>query len=214
MPKQEENSTPSSSKPFNPLSKAQLAHSLAEAFLTSELHPLPPRTKFSGAGVYAIYYSGGLSIYRGLIKRNAASKDAAPIYVGKAIPSGGRKGGMDFEAAPGHTLFSRLSEHGVSVNEASNLKSSDFQCRYLVVDDVWIPLAESLLIERFQPLWNVLVDGFGNHDPGSGRHQQKKSPWDALHPGRGWAERLQACAKSKEEVESEITAFFLSNPGR
>jgi hypothetical protein len=102
----------------------------------------------------------------------------------------------------------------VSVAEASNLESSDFQCRYLVVDDVWIPLAESLLIERFQPLWNVLVDGFGNHDPGSGRHQQKKSPWDVLHPGRGWAERLQPCAKSKEEVESEITAFFLANSGR
>jgi hypothetical protein len=214
MPKQEENLVPDSSKPFNPLSKAQLARSLAEAFLTSELHPLPPGTRFSGEGVYAIYYTGGLSIYRALIKRNAVSKDAAPIYVGKAIPSGGRKGGMDFEAAPGHSLFNRLTEHGVSVAETSNLESRDFLCRYLVVDDVWIPLAESLLIERFQPLWNVLVDGFGNHDPGSGRHQQKKSPWDVLHPGRGWADRLQPCAKSKEEVEAEIAAFFQNNRGR
>ena len=214
MPKQKEQPTPDSSKPFNPLSKAQLAHSLAEAFLTSELHSLPPGTRFSGAGVYAIYYTGGLSIYRALIKRNAMSKDAAPIYVGKAIPSGGRKGGMDFEAAPGHSLHNRLSEHADSIVEASNLDIRDFQCRFLVVDDVWIPLAESLLIERFQPLWNVLVDGFGNHDPGSGRHQQKKSPWDVLHPGRGWAERLQPCAKTKEEVEAVITAYFQNNRGR
>ena len=214
MPKQEDQPKPDSSKPFNPLSKAQLAHSLAEAFLTSELHPLPPSKKFSGAGVYAIYYTGALPTYRALIKRNAVSKDVAPIYVGKAIPSGGRKGGMDFEATPGHTLFNRLSEHADSILEASNLESCDFQCRYLVVDDVWIPLAESLLIEKFQPLWNVLVDGFGNHDPGSGRHQQKKSPWYVLHPGRDWADRLQPCAKSKEEVEAVIVAFFQNNRGR
>jgi hypothetical protein len=214
MPKREQKSEPDSSKPFNPLSKSQLAHSLAEAFLSSEPHPLPPGKRFSGAGVYAVYYTGALPTYRDLIKRNAVSEDAAPIYVGKAIPSGGRKGGMDFDAAPGHTLFNRLSEHADSIAEASNLESRDFQCRYLVVDDVWIPLAESLLIERFQPLWNVLVDGFGNHDPGSGRHQQKKSPWDVLHPGRKWAERLQPCVKSKEEVESAITAFFMAHRGR
>lgn len=199
---------PDSSKPFNPLSKAQLAHSLAEAFLTSELHALPPSEKFPVTGVYAIYYTGGLPIYRALIERNATSKDAAPIYVGKAIPSGGRKGGMDFEAAPGHGIFNRLSEHAASIKAAPDLKSSDFKCRYLVVDDVWIPLAESLLIGRFQPLWNVLVDGFGNHNPGSGRHRQKKSPWDVLHPRLGWAEKLQPCAQSREEVEAEIVAFF------
>jgi len=172
---------------------------------------LPPSTKFSGAGVYAIYYTGKLPIYRPLIRHNELSEYPAPIYVGKAIPSGGRKGGMDFEAAAGHSLLNRLSEHGDSIKEASNLDGLDFKCRYLVVDDVWIPLAESLLIERFQPLWNVLVDGFGNHAPGSGRYQQKMSPWDVLHPGRGWAKKLQPCAKSKEDVETEIEKFFLAN---
>lgn len=208
MPKQYPKQEPDSSKPFNPLSKAQLAHSLAMAFLTSELHPLPPGKKFSGAGVYAIYYCGELPIYRPLVESNSQSEVPAPIYVGKAIPSGGRKGGMDFEAAPGQSLLKRLSEHADSVAEASNLEGHDFECRYLVVDDIWIPLAESLLIERFQPLWNVLIDGFGNHAPGSGRYQQKMSPWDVLHPGRGWARKLQPCAKSKEDVEAEISAFF------
>jgi hypothetical protein len=136
----------------------------------------------------------------------------APIYVGKAIPPGGRKGGMDFEAATGTSLFGRLSEHAESIAQSSNLKINDFRCRHLVVDDIWIPLGESLLIERFKPLWNVLIDGFGNHDPGSGRHQQKKSPWDALHPGRQWAERLQPCAKTREELESEIAMFLHDIP--
>jgi hypothetical protein len=115
---------------------------------------------------------------------------------------------MDFEAAPGHSLFNRLSEHAESIIQTSDLDIADFQCRFHVVDDIWIPLGESLLIDRFRPLWNVLVDGFGNHAPGAGRYQQKKSPWDALHPGRRWAEKLRPSAKTVEIIESEITAFF------
>ncbi len=201
-------------KPFNPLSKGHLARSVADALLAADLRPMPPAERFPGAGVYAIYYTGSLPIYRPLIAHNKASKIPAPIYVGKAIPSGGRKGGMDFEAAVGNSLFNRLSEHADSIAKASNLEVGDFQCRYLVVDDIWIPLAESMLIDRFQPLWNLEIDGFGNHDPGSGRHQQKKSPWDVIHPGREWAERLQPCAKSKRDIESRIAAFFQVHPGR
>jgi len=46
------------------------------------------------------------------------------------------------------------------VEEVQNLRSLDFLCRYLISDDIWIPLGESLLIEQFQPLWNVLIEGF------------------------------------------------------
>lgn len=28
-----------------------------------------------------------------------------------------------------------------------------------------MPLAESMLIEQLKPVWNVCLDGFGNHDP-------------------------------------------------
>lgn len=115
---------------------------------------------------------------------------------------------MDFEATTGRALTTRLSDHADSVRQASNLRIQDFKCRYLIVDDIWIPLAESMLIQRFQPLWNVAVDGFGNHDPGAGRHNQRTSPWDVLHPGRPWVEKLQPCAKAKEEIESEIADFL------
>jgi hypothetical protein len=208
MRRKVEKPEPDSPKPFNPLAKRQLAQSIAEALLISDLSPLPPSIRFPGAGIYAIYYSGAAPRYRKLIEKNAASESLAPIYVGKAIPFGGRKGGMDFDSAPGYSLFSRLSEHADSINETADLEIGDFRCRYLVVDDIWIPLGESLLIDRFRPLWNVLIDGFGNHAPGAGRYQQKKSPWDALHPGRRWAEKLQPPAKTVEIIESEIAAFF------
>ena len=214
MPKKDQQPSADSSKPFNPLSKSHLARSVADALLATELRPLAPAERFPGAGVYAIYYTGSLPMYSPLIAHNKSSEVPAPIYAGKAIPSGGRKGGMEFESAVGHSLFNRLSDHADSIVKASNLDVGDFQCRYLVVDDIWIPLAESMLIDRFQPLWNLDIDGFGNHDPGSGRHQQKKSPWDAIHPGREWAERLQPCAKSKKVIESKIAAFFHTHFGR
>ncbi|MDE3187349.1 MAG: Eco29kI family restriction endonuclease [Acidobacteriota bacterium] len=213
MPKNEQPQE-GSSKPFNPLSKAHLARSVADALLAAAVHPLPPQVRFTGSGVYAIYYIGSLPIYQALLARNSSSKTPAPIYVGKAIPSGGRKGGMDFESAIGNSLLNRLSEHADSIAKASNLRASDFQCRYLVVDDIWIPLAESMLIDRFRPLWNLELDGFGNHDPGSGRHQQKRSPWDVIHPGREWAEKLQPCARSSGEIESRIAEFFQALDGR
>lgn len=212
MPKQDERSAKDSSKPFNPLSKSQLARSVADALLGAELRPLPPKERFAGAGVYAIYYTGPFQIYSPLVAQNRSSDMPAPIYVGKAIPSGGRKGGMDFESAVGNSLFNRLSEHADSIAKAENLQVTDFQCRYLVVDDIWIPLAESMLIHRFRPLWNRALDGFGNHDPGSGRHKQKNSPWDVLHAGRVWALRLQPCARSRDEIELKIKQFFDADP--
>ncbi len=101
-------------------------------------------------------------------------------------------------------LYDRLREHAESIKQAENLSLSDFACRYLAVDDVWIPLAESLLIETFKPLWNILVDGFGNHDPGGGRYNQRRSAWDLLHPGRLWAERLRTARISREQLLQRI----------
>lgn len=37
---------------------------------------------------------------------------------------------------------------------------------------------------------NRAIDGFGNKDPGRRRARQFKSPWDVLHPGRKFAEKL------------------------
>ncbi|MGH7968087.1 MAG: Eco29kI family restriction endonuclease, partial [Limisphaerales bacterium] len=94
----------------------------------------------------------------------------------------------------GYVLSKRLSEHADSISVATNIRLDDFRCRWLVVDEVFIPLAESLLISHFKPLWNIVVEGFGNHPPGRGRIGGKKPTWDVLHPGRSWANQLgDAC---------------------
>lgn len=191
--------------PFNPLDKKNLGTSVADALLESPRRPLPPREKFVAAGVYAIYYKGDFPLYRRLADPNKKGKGRkdVPIYVGKAIPSGGRKGGPIDEISPGTVLYNRLAEHADSIKEVENLQIHDFFCRYLAVDDIWIPLGESLLIRKFNPLWNVALDGYGNHDPGKGRYQQQISPWDVLHPGRSWAKKLQP-GKSQDIIAEMI----------
>ena len=182
-------------KPFNPLDKVNLGESVAEAMLHQQVGALPP-SPFIGAGIYAIYYLGSFSLYAELVEKNRGEQYLWPIYVGKAVPAGARKGGFGLGADPGQVLYKRLAEHAASIEQAHNIDIADFRCRFLVVDDIWIPLAESLLIEMYSPLWNRKIDGFGNHDPGKGRYNQQKSAWDLIHPGRPWADKLQLPADS------------------
>lgn len=194
-------------KPFNPLDKRNLGESVADALLETSIQKLPPEP-FIGAGVYALYYSGPFSAYGELSVVNRNGRFECPIYVGKAVPSGARKGGQGVDVEHGQALQKRLNEHVDSIRAAQNLDLDDFFCRFLVVDDVWIPLAESMLIERFKPVWNRVLDGFGNHDPGSGRHRGKIPQWDCLHPGRGWATKLRPCAFTKEQLEERVIDYL------
>ena len=177
--------------PYNPLDTRNLGASVADALLEREPVALPPHG-FRGAGIYAIYYTGCFDPYKAIAQANRQNNCSIPVYVGKAVPAGARKGAVRPRAIAGLALANRLNQHATSIDQANNLKLSDFSCRYLVVDDIWIPLGESLLIERFSPIWNTRIDGFGNHDPGSGRRNQAQSPWDVLHPGRPWATKLTA----------------------
>ena len=194
-------------EPFNPLDKKNLGESVADALLGEPVHPLPPPA-FIGAGVYAIYYAGPFPIYREISRHNRRGRWKWPIYVGKAVPPGARKGGFGLGAEPGQALFKRLGEHASSIEQAENLDLSDFTCRHLVVDDIWIPLGESLLVEMFSPVWNKQIDGFGNHDPGSGRYNQQRSAWDVIHPGRAWAERLRVPGAGEDAVREEAAKYI------
>lgn len=199
--------------PFNPLDRRNLAASAAEALLESDPEPLGALEPFIGSGVYAIYYVGDFPAYRAISSANADGKWAAPIYVGKAIPSGGRKGGLDLDAPARPYLKRRLDEHAESIRSAaSTLRIEDFWARYLVVDDIWIPLVEALMISRFAPVWNVFLDGFGNHDPGAGRYNGLAPRWDVLHPGRGWAQKCRARPETAEVISSEVEAMLAVRP--
>lgn len=194
-------------EPFNPLDKQNLGESVAEALLATPAHPLPPEP-FIGAGVYALYYLGDFSAYHLLVEHNKQSAMQFPIYVGKAVPAGARKGGLGLGVEHGQALQKRLTDHSKSITAAINLNLEDFICRFLVVDDIWIPLAESMLIERFKPVWNHLLDGFGNHDPGKGRHQGIRPFWDTLHPGREWADKLKPNSETPETLRIKVQAYI------
>jgi hypothetical protein len=159
-------------------------------FNGTPVYQLPPPEKFIGSGVYAIYYTGSLDLYSRISQVNRLSYDL-PIYVGKAIPTGARRGKGGKE---GPTLFKRLTEHAKSIEAVDNLDLSWFQCRFIIVpheEEAIIPPIESAIIKQYNPLWNSWVDGFGNHDPGGGRYDQARSQWDVIHKGRKWAENLK-----------------------
>ena len=172
---------------YDPLDYENLARSVVEKLFDQEPGPLPPPVPFGGAGVYAIYYFGDCPAYQPI----AAQCPNLPIYVGEAMPPGERKGSAESPDLDSPKLYARLQEHAESIEQVDNLHLQDFQCRYLAVQPVWIHLAQRFLISYYQPLWNVTVDGFGNHDPGAGRRQGKCPNWDILHPGRRWAALLR-----------------------
>lgn len=166
---------------------------------------LPLVQSFAGVGIYALHYRGRFPPYASLGEERL-------IYVGKAaLP--GKRSGRSQRGRGSNALFRRLADHTSTLEAADNLKLADFSCRWLVLDQIWIELAEQALISRYQPLWNVVVDGFGNKDPGGGRYNQKRSPWDTLHPGREWAARLRDGSKDAAQILSAIKDHLRAQRG-
>jgi hypothetical protein len=73
------------------------------------------------------YYIGKFPIYMKLAEKNTNDQWSAPIYVGKAVPPGARKGGYQLDAAPGEVLYRRLREHAESIQQTENLLLADFR---------------------------------------------------------------------------------------
>ncbi len=187
---------------YNPLDYENLTRNCVEELMRRGPFKLPLAGEFEGAGVYALFYQGSSPLYGRISSLDALQ----PIYVGKAVPAGGRKGAK--EEGTTMALFRRLSEHTRSLQAASStLNINDFVCRYLVVTPLWITMSERFLLEHYRPVWNVCLDGFGNHDPGAGRLQGEITWWDALHPGRAWATRLQA-TRSQADASNRLEAFW------
>jgi hypothetical protein len=192
---------------FNPLDKRNLGKSVVDALLTATEKPLSSVENFAGAGVYAIYYRGDFSHYGPLSALNKQSGNF-PIYIGKAIPKGGRKGTSLDASRDSVALSNRLQEHAASIVAVPSLAIHDFSYRFLIVDDIWITLGEAFLIQKFQPLWNQVVEGFGNHDPGAGRYTGKRPLWDELHPGRRWASKCQPTKITVEVLLARVESYM------
>lgn len=94
--------------PYNPLDKRHLGEQVAEALLSEPVHTMPPE-RFIGAGVYALYYIGDFPAYTALAEVNRKEQYLCPIYIGKAVPEGARKGGQSDDVDYGQALYKRLN---------------------------------------------------------------------------------------------------------
>ena len=195
---------------------AELVKDAVRFFNGTPVLALPPPEPFLGTGVYAIYYTGKNPIYKKYAELNRLSY-SYPIYVGKAVPKGWRQARVsDNRAEQSKELFNRLREHSRNIGNTQSLGSQDFSCRFVIFEDAssdMIGTIEAALIKLNMPLWNTAVDGFGNHDPGSGRYEQAKSDWDVIHPGRAWAEKCNGAHAEKSAILIKIKNHF-KNIGR
>lgn len=188
----------------------ELLKDIIRFFNGTPVQPLPPKTQFIGAGVYAIYYVGKSPLYSEISSGNRLSYNV-PIYVGKAVPSGWRQA-RNFTSSTGIELFNRLKDHAKSISSArTTLKLKDFAARFTIFEGAsvgMIACIEAKMIEQYKPVWNSCIDGFGNHDPGSGRYQQALSEWDAVHPGRVWTSKVLGERPNKKMVEQRIKRYL------
>lgn len=173
---------------------------------------MPPPEKFSGPGVYAIYCVAKKGLYAPYGKSiNRMSYDI-PIYVGKAVPPGWRQSRQLDDEKKCFSLYRRLSQHAQSIAQSKSLSLNDFVCRFSIFEGGAVDMiaaVEAAIISKYSPLWNSVVDGFGNHNPGKKRLSGKKTQWDCLHPGREWAKNMNGDEYSQREIEKRVKDFLL-----
>jgi hypothetical protein len=190
---------------------AELVKDAVRFFNGTPVHEMPLSESFFGTGVYSLYYTGSHPLYKKYAELNRLAY-GHPIYVGKAVPKGWRQARISDNAeSQSKELYSRLKEHSRSITATSELSLQDFFCRFVIFEaegSDMISTIEATLIKLNRPLWNTAVDGFGNHDPGSGRYQQAKSDWDVIHAGRAWAEKCNGIPKDKPTIIANIERHF------
>ena len=68
------------------------------------------------------------------------------------------------------------------------MRTEDFWAKAILLFPGNAELAEVELLSMYDPLWNTVIQGFGNNPLGAGRQEASiASDWDILHPGRAGA---------------------------
>lgn len=179
-------------------------------FDSTPVYPIPITERFCGTGVYGLYCTAKSGVYSrfNLVNRTILR---LPTYIGKAVPKGWRQGRGLLLNSQSYELNNRVREHSRSIDLAESLDRSDFFCRFIILEgreSDLIGTVEAALIRKYKPIWNTLIDGFGNHDPGKGRYEQAKSDWDICHPGRPWAEKCQGKSKNQKCLLEAINEYM------
>jgi Eco29kI restriction endonuclease len=191
------------SRPFDPLSVENVGVTLAVELNSRPLVPLPLSQGFPGAGVYALYYTGRHPAYKAFTALDKG-KCRYPVYIGKAAGENAKQGFRTTMTSE-KKLFGRIGQHVNSIEQAHDLSISEFRCRYLVLNDAYISLAESVMIRLFRPPWNGM--SLGSNQVGGPRMAGKESLWDSLHPGRrGRPRGSMARAKEASQIISARAA--------
>src|SRR5437879_4550020 len=94
---------------FDPLRLDILSQNLKNALDQCDPSAFPPTQRFTGAGLYALYYKGDLPFYENLRNKNI------PIYVGKAEAGNSSYGDPSSEGEP--KLYNRIAKHARSIRE-------------------------------------------------------------------------------------------------
>ncbi len=188
----------------------QVVNEVLDFVVLTPAQPLPPPEAFAGAGIYLLYYTGVFPPYAPLAQSNSYDL-SIPIYAGKAVPSGWRQARESVSVSRSSALYRRLNEHASSIKVAENLEVADFKCRFVILNDEessLISAIEAAIIRRYRPLWNSVIDGFGNHDPGINRYGQILAGWDTLHPGRSWEKKWQGQRPDYAKLIESIQNHF------
>ena len=185
---------------FDPLSEEAIDNSILSAFKSQYTTRLDREIPyFSGEGIYAITYFGSLPMYAEICHN--------VIYVGMSKRRSSRSS-LKPSKSP---LYSRIKNHINSISQATNLNPSWFEVSWLEMTEMFIDRGEQILLDTYKPIWNCVISGFGNNNPGSGRRAQKLSEWDMLHPGRLWASSHPTPSKiDLESAKNKIKNHLLS----
>lgn len=187
---------------FDPYLPENMGRLVGQTMLEQQSHSLDKLSRFYGAGVYALFYSGPFDAYAPI------SGSQTPIYVGKADPADAL---AKTPAEQDTRLHGRLKEHARSIGRTENLPLAEFSCRYLVIRSGLQAAAEGFLLRHFRPVWNEpIMNGFGKHGDSPTTRKNTRAEWDTLHPGRDWATRDGniANARSVEEIKATIADHF------
>lgn len=183
---------------YDPLDTPSLTSAICNELERQPLISLGPEVdRFEGAGLYAIYYCGdSLPLYTPLTGLDI------PVYAGQALSHNSATGRTTGRPDP---LWHRVRDHRRSIASA-DLPLPQFAVRLLRLPDVHADLGENGLRVFYQPVWNSVLTGFGNHEQGSSTRQGQRTKWDAVHPGRG--RTYGADNRDPEALTREVAAHI------
>ena len=190
---------------------AELCKDAVRAFNGTPVCGMPPPS-FSGAGVYAIYCTATEGIYERYGNKANRLGYNRPIYVGKAVPKGWRQSRTAGQSTKDSSLRGRLAKHTRTICAATDLDIEDFACRFMIFSggsEDMIAAVEAALIAEYRPLWNTVIDGFGNNNPGKERMSGEVPQWHILHKGVEWAKRMTGVRKSVASIRKSVMDYMM-----